>query len=224
MAPFVPVPNVMRVSFVVTSTTFKGGWRQFFQYTNGPPSQADCQAFATAAANAWNSDLAAITASPLALTQVTCADLNSDVGNVGVWQGSHQGMLATTFAVPADTALLIVHVIQRHYRGGKPRTYLPSGSAQELSSSKSWDATYVANVQAAWGTFINAILASAPGLGTITHVAVAYKQGHMPNPNAGVWGPVNIPAPHPNGPQVSGILAHRVSSIPGSQRRRLRAS
>jgi len=224
MAPFVPVPNTVRINFRITSSTYSGGWRQFFSYSSAPPAAADCNALATGAATAWANNLAAITASPLALTQVDVIDLNNDRGNVGEWLGTHQGGLATTFIVPADTSVLVNHQVPRHYRGGKFRTYLPCGSGQELASSKSWDSGYVGNVQAAWGSFINAILASAPGLGVMTHVAVSYKQGFIANPNQGTWAPKNIPAPRPEGPLVLGIVSHRVSSVPGTQKRRLRPS
>jgi hypothetical protein len=46
----------------------------------------------------------------------------------------------------------------------------------------------------------------------------------MENPKAGIWDPVNIPAPRPGGPIKDGIIDHRVSPIPASQKRRLRPS
>lgn len=224
MASFVPVPQVARISFKTTSPNYSGGWRQFFRYTAGPPTQADVNSWASSAAAAWNAALAPVTASPLSLVEVVVADLHSDLGNVGIWQGSHPGGLATTFIVPADTCVLINHVVQRHYRGGKYRTYLPCGSGQELASARAWDSTYVTQVHNAWGTFIASLLGTGPAIGTLSHVGVSYKKGYMENPKAGVWDPVNIPAPRPEGPYVDGILDHRVSPVPATQKRRLRPS
>src|SRR5215472_14316255 len=135
MADFVPVPSVMRINFMTTSSNYSGGWRIFVKYSTGPPTAADCTAVATGAADAWNSNLAAITPTPLSLVAVHVADLNSDLGFVGDWLGSHPGTLATTFVVPADACILVNHQIQRHYRGGKYRTYLPPATSAQMVSA-----------------------------------------------------------------------------------------
>jgi hypothetical protein len=221
MAPFVPVPKVVRVSFSTTSATFKGGWRIFFQYGSSPPAAADCQALASACASQWQANLATLTHHNLTLSQVLVQDLNSDTWNVGVSTLSSAGTRTSADAMPADVCTLIVHHVTRHYRGGKPRTYAPFGVIEDLATVKAWTTAFQGAVQAGWGSFINGIIGTPGVFTSLNHVNVSYKSGSVPNTSGSKWAPKEIPAPRTGGPLVEGIVAHTVNIIPGSQRRRL---
>lgn len=119
----------------------------------------------------------------------------------------------------AGTALVIRKHIVRRYRGGHPRTYLPGVSAADLSNPAVWNPTYLANMVAAYQTFITSSLTGAPmAVGTTALVNVSYYQGftvHIkPSGRA-----QNIPTPRVT-PVVDQVVNISGNPRAASQRRR----
>lgn len=111
----------------------------------------------------------------------------------------------TSSGVPQSAACCISWRINKHYRGGHPRTYLGPLFAAAIESPTSLAATYVAQVAAAAESFRTAINAGTTGGQTISLVAVHRYEGGVP---------LLVP-------QASPILAATVDTRIDTMRRRL---
>lgn len=104
----------------------------------------------------------------------TVLDLASSTGASGQGGITTGGTLAT-LAVPASTCVVVNHQIARRYRGGKPRTYCPFGTANEMNSEGTWTAAFTGNVSTSFASFLTTALAASSGGVTLTHfVNVSY--------------------------------------------------
>jgi hypothetical protein len=147
----------------------------------------------------------AVTASDLSLNQVELLDLASTSGNSGLWNGAIGGT-STGAALTQGTATVLDFKIARRYRGGKPRTYLPSGRAADQNDLNTWTSTYQSAVDSAWTAFIAAVLAiGGTGITLTQHVNVSYHTGGAIRPT----------------PVVDNITAYSMALRISSQRRRI---
>jgi hypothetical protein len=216
------VPSVVRINLdFALSETLRGGVRQFWSFSGGPPSIANLEQLATDVSTTYDSEFAPLTPANYALKEVVCTDLTSDTSAQGLWSGTVQGTRSGA-NLPEDVAVLQSFTIARRYRGGKPRTYWPFGTITDLSADGTvWDTELITAVTDAWNTF-KADLLALTGIGiTITdHVNVSYYSGFasVQNPVTKRWR--NIPTPRTGDAVVDGITGFVVDSFPGSQRRR----
>jgi hypothetical protein len=116
---------------------------------------------------------------------------------------------------------VINHKINRSYRGGKPRNYMPAGTDTDTTNGRQWVSGFPAAVLSAWNNLIAAAVAGIPGV-NLTNVSAQYFKGSQPNDNTGTWQPNSEPKPLVP-PQTWVIVASSVGLTIGSQRRRLRA-
>lgn len=133
-------------------------------------------------------------------------DLSSDTGASGVAPGSTAGTDAAV-AGPANVALCITWKIDRHYRGGHPRTYLWGLTVSGPSGPNTWNASILTNITTAANGFLTDLDAGVPGSGITTMglVAIHRKRNKL----------VLTP------PLISPINSAVVDSRIDSQRRRL---
>jgi hypothetical protein len=96
-------------------------------------------------------------------TSVTIQDLGSDLGLEGVATGVTPGTIAG-HTLDAEACTVFEHSIARHYRGGKPKCFMPFGDSEDLASEQTWAGTYLAAVGASWNTFLAAIVAGAAAI------------------------------------------------------------
>lgn len=178
MTPLPPVTNVLKYTqdFHIGSNLL-AECIFHFQYTGGPPSAGDCQTLAAdiqgSAATNFKTHMSNLSYVGLG----TVLDLNSDTGADGQGGTVTEGTLST-LANPASTALVVNHSIARRYRGGKPRSYLPFGTANELNSPGTWTSTFASASVASFGTWITACLAFSSGGTSISeYVSVSYFSG-----------------------------------------------
>lgn len=112
------------------------------------------------------------------VTSCLTEDLTSTSGGVGAASGSGHGT-GSGSPPPAQNCTLVKHLIARRYRGGHPRTYLPSGDTTSMATSNTWNTTDVAALQTKWDNFINAILSTTVTGNTVAaYVNVSYYSGH----------------------------------------------
>ena len=216
-------PGVVRVDlgFNLGPANQKCGSHFYLTYHGGPPSNADCDGIATAISGVWGTDFASFLDANAVLLQVKVTDLSSDTAAQGVALVNVAGTAGAN-QPGLETCTLISFHINRRYRGGKPRIYLPIGTtASMVAGDFSWDSTYTAAVDAAWSTFMVAVLAVTVGSTVFdNHVSISLVQGVL-EPTTLSSGRVkqdnkyraaSIP------PDV--ITAHATSSIIAVQRRR----
>jgi hypothetical protein len=196
-------------------------WHLFMQ-TGAPPTQAQADSAANAAHTAWVTNLAPLTSTNFSLTQVTVTDLSDPSGPVGINSTAAPGTRAGSAGLSAPVSMLVNMKIQRRYRGGKPRIYVPAGLSADMATPQTWGATFLTQFHDGWLAFSSAIGSSLSwASGGAQTVNVAYFKGHK-------WvgddetGHKKVPLPYPGGPHVDPILAWAFNPLIGTQRRRVR--
>lgn len=151
--------------------------REFFQYS-GTLSTADAVTWLGQMQAGMASFLGSFMSNTLSLTLSELTDLSSNTApQVQNSTGAAGG--SSDVALPAGTAMVLRKHINRRYRGGHPRVYLPGMHDNLLHDANTWDTTALANGVADYITFISACtaLTGLSAVGTATHVNISYFQG-----------------------------------------------
>jgi hypothetical protein len=174
------VANVLRYDWDFTNSAvgLPARVRQFWQYSGGPPSNADCVTLANAAYTLFGAHLAGLMHTSWEAGNVTVTDLTSPTSGVG---SSTMGVITGTNSghpLPASAATLVNLIVHRRYRGGHPREYWPLGDSDNLNDERSWSPAYVTAFNSDYGAFTSGIGASTAGTTTIAgRVNVSYYAG-----------------------------------------------
>jgi len=219
-----PPGPVIRVSFQTdTNAAIYAGSRYFLRYASGTPSGGDLADLAAGINANWGDDIAPIVDATESLVRVDCLDLASDTGAEGSNTEVVSGSLTGGAPLPASTCAVVNHQMVRHYRGGRPRTYLRCGDddTSHITTTYEWTPTFQGVILAAWEAWIASILGGSPygGIVLTDIVNVSWYKG-----NAVIIGSTgrarNVPqrlVP----PKVDPITSSSVALKLGSQRRRL---
>lgn len=221
MPPLPTIPNVLKTQLEwidsndssVTSTMF---WR----YTGSPPNASACANLATALANAFLplNDLWTETTS---LIGVKATDLSDTSGGVGTVTVSQVGDLIGP-DVAGGTCVCVSYLINRRYRGGKPRNYFPFGNSSSLNGRQAWGPTFIGNVASGIATAISTFIGTTESGTTIaSHANVSYYDGFTVVTNPITGRARNVPKLR-TVPEVDDIVGRNVLGRPASQRRRNR--
>jgi hypothetical protein len=111
--------------------------------------------------------------------------------------------------------------VGRRYRGGKPRIYLPWGSASDQATLNQWTSGFISSAATAWTNFITAI-AAAPwsGASGLKQVNVSFYSGFT-NETGPSGRARAVSTPRAGSAVVDDIIAHSLNTIYGVQRSRL---
>lgn len=187
----------------------------------GSTNATDMNALATGIRSSFHTRFSGDLTNKLSITGVDTIDLTSSTAAVGS-DSTVQAFTHTGVPLPAETAILVSMQIQRRYRGGKPRMYIPGAPADALSGgldANKWDAANVAN----WGTdFLNFTTDVKTTWGTIVItnlVNVSYFQGFTVVINPITGRARNVPTLRAV-PVVDVIQSFDINPRPASQRRR----
>jgi hypothetical protein len=196
------VPGVLRVELLTTNngTTRKQLNRLFFKYSGSAPSNTELATLASNIETYWASHCSALLPSSGALTNVNLIDLSSAMGSIGAWAGSTAGTLSGT-DMAANTAFLVTMGIQRHYRGSKPKTFLPFGTATQLTSEGAFTGSFVTSVTTGWNAFLAAIIADSSAVTFVDQVNVSY------------YGPPNLIVTNPVTGRVRTVSTQRAAAV-----------
>lgn len=213
-----PVPNVLRVDvewLVGGDSTITT--KLYFRYSGGPPTSTDCQNFAS---TIWSnmSSIRDLWPPSHTLEGVKVTDLSSASGGVGIHAETAVGS-RTGISGSGGLALLTNYVINRRYRGGKPRSYWPFGTATDLSTPQAWDGTMMSDVATSLSSFFASTIGEVQGTTTITdHVNVSYYEGFhvITTPSGRMKNVSNVRSV----PVVDTVVTWAASVRPASQRRR----
>jgi hypothetical protein len=191
-----------------------------FKYAGAPPVPLDmssyCTSFNALTAAEWPIYLDAETTylgtDVVDLTSPTSASGSAGTSVVGTRAGSSIG---------ASSAVLINYPISRRYRGGKPRSYLPWGTADDLLTRNSWKGASLTDFQTGWDAIQAAVAAAFP-IGSATFVEFVSVSYYGP-PNrtvTGSTGRVRTLSTTRAAPLIDLLGDFTVSGKVGSQRRR----
>jgi hypothetical protein len=153
-------------------------------------------------------------------------DLSSDLGAAGSFPESVIGVRSGA-ELGADLCLLVNFEVGRRWRGGKPRGYLPLGTADDLETRQTWTSAFLSDVETPVQDLYSQMEGSTFGGCTcVQQVNVSYygppnrlitgSTGRVRNVST-VRGATGSPY---TGPAVDNITAVTFNPRLGSQRRR----
>lgn len=206
--PALPVvPQVCKV--VISGTYHDARWNNlwYVRYSGGAPSSSDIENYLTSIATTITPYYASEMSVDNEITGYDGIDLTSDTANSGSIVQSAFGARSGDF-MPASVAMVASLEINRRYRGGHPRKYLPWGTAGTMASGSTidWDSGFVTSCQSALGNILEDFIGVTEGSTSWdTVVNVSYRTGDAVRATAVV------------DPITSGIIRPRICT----QRRRL---
>ena len=192
-----------------------------FAYSGGTPTQANLNTIAGPARSAFSSHLAAYLCSSYGMVDTKVRDLANPTNPYGTDTTEVTGTRSGT-APPNNVTALIYFGLNRVYRGSKPKVWYPFGVDADFNSPTQWSSTFTEDLATAFAAYVAELDGGTAGPITIGgQVGVSY------------YGPPTIPNTGPgrsktmstlrDPPVVTAVDAVTVSTIFGSQRRRLRA-
>lgn len=213
------MPGVLRVRFNhIIGDEINTGWHNFLAYGSTPPNQNQANALGLQMGTSWNAHLAAFHSPAITQNRCDVIDLSSPSAVVSEISANHVGT-RTGGQLPASTALLMLMYVQRRYRGGKPRMYVPAGTDTDLQTPQTWSTTFTSAFKPAWDAMWNEIIASMTWATNPRVVTVSYYSGfEWKEDQHGNWHRLSIPRPVP---LVEDVVAGAASTRIASQRRRL---
>lgn len=193
--------------------------RLFFAYTGTPPTDAVCATIGGSVGSAVGSHLTALISSENAQTEVDVTDLTTPSSGNGTFVFSQAGTRAGD-VLPANVCGLLVSKIGRRYRGGKPRTYWPIGTANDVLNSQEWSSSAVTAFQTGLDAFLTEVGAITESGTTLAgQVNVSYYEGFTPVLNP-ITGRTRDVSKLRTVPVVDAVLSNLFNPHYGSQRRR----
>ena len=217
------VPDVIRISWRWTADAdLDVVSRIYMEYAGTAPTNADMTTFAGASLAHMQGRFIGYWTSDVELVECVATDLSSPTAGTGSAAGTYAGTLAGA-PTSANNCTLMNFLVNRRYRGGKPRVYLPFGNSTTLHDKQTWASTWIANMNSQWPAFISDLQSSPPGTATLSNqVNVSYYSGFTvfttPSGRA-----KNISTLRTGGPHVDVIVGANCNPKVGSQRRRVAA-
>lgn len=216
-----PVPNVLKLEILYSmSTDLSTSNRLFFRYGGTPPTNQSLFDWINNNNGLWQTHIMPSTHPDTAVVGWRAQDLTSPTSAAAEVVVQTAGS-AGGVALPAGVAMLVNYTVQRRYRGGKPRTYVQTGTSLDVGDEQHWSATFRTNFETQWNQFIAAMMATPPAGTTLTsHVSVSYYQGFTTT--TGSTGRVrNVSTPRAT-PVIDVITTSKCDARFASQRRRNR--
>lgn len=220
--PSLPVvPNVIKVRQRWTRGTDTDVLtHHYLQYAGGPPSTANIVAMATSYQGLVVTNFKASATADITIEECFMEDLSSSSGAVG---SGGTPTVGTNPNVPLGgaAAVNIQSIILRRYRGGKPRTEWPLGSADDLTTAQAWKGSFVSGMATLHSAFASDVLAITEGTTTIENfVNVSYFSGFTVVTNPVTGRSRNVPKLRVGGPVVDVVTGFVVHTALGTIRRR----
>lgn len=221
MPPLPSVPNVIhaQIGFTDGSDTAVLA-TQYLRYSGGPPTATDLNALAADVFNAARAFVILLD-SFSALTGVRLTDLSATTAAQGEFADAAPGTRGVEI-ISGATSLLASYVINRRYRGGKPRNYFPFGIQTDLATRQQWSTGFLTTCEGQLTTYFSDVIGASSGTTTITdHVNVSYYDGFTVVTNPITGRAKNVPKRRTT-PVVDTIVSFGVKGNPATQRRRNR--
>ena len=171
-------PDVAQVVLAVMKGTHNGiGWanKLHLQYSGTAPSVANLTSIGTSIGSAWNTNFAPMCHANVTMDEVDLQDLTSRLAAASTVTGlGHVGSRAGT-DLPNSVACVVSWKINKRFRGGHPRSYIPAGVTADITSGHLWTTgpgSFVSDMTSAAAAFLTALNAIAVGGATYKMAAV----------------------------------------------------
>jgi len=222
MAPLPPVSKVVKlvITYTVGSDTSVVNILHF-RYAGTAPSQTELAAWLAGVAAEYAAHCAQCAPASVIATTYTATDLSTPSSAQYVHSENHAGTRVGT-ELPANVAVLVNYHINRRYRGGKPRSYLPFGVGSDVQTGQLWTTAFHDLVQTQWLQFLTNVANQAMGSGNANSTLVNVSYYWQEPPADGSPIKPGTPSTVRPTPQVDDITDTRVSTAFGSQRDRVR--
>lgn len=165
MPPLPLVPNVIKVAIECQGNDGRLAVNVFHMtYGGGPPSSSDCVNIATQFWDQWVDNFTPTQPAQTSLTKVTVTDLSTDTGGEGEWTNGSTPVPGTSVhgMVPLHSCALLSKFVDKRYRGGHPRSYLPIGTTEDLNDDGDWKASSYGNWITFWTDMLSGVIADNP--------------------------------------------------------------
>lgn len=225
MPPLPPVPGGIRCHLkwtVGADVDVLPGF--FFSYSGTAPTAAQLNTLCEGVFGEVGSLLKAYWVDAYLLTEVIMEDISSDTGAGGTYSGSTAGTSGYG-GLAAGSAFVLNFEIDRRYRGGKPKIFLPLGGFEVISSPQLWTGAFVTDIVTAWNDLITYIGANMWADGVFEgQINVSYYKGFLLVTNPITGRGKNVPTLRmvdmvPT-PTIDAIASVSGNQRIGSQRRR----
>jgi len=172
-----PLPAANKV-VKVEITGLRNGidWANIFHfaYAGTAPTFAQMATFADAEVHEYGSQFFTLMDTETSVEGCVCTDLTSDTSAQGT-ATFHDAGTRSGGSIGAQVALLVNDHIQRRYRGGKPRHYMPFGVTTDLTNDNTWTGTFQTTCETQYSAFIANTLTNVwSGGGPLTYVNLSY--------------------------------------------------
>lgn len=192
----------------------------YWEYSGTAPTTTQLGTMASGLFTSLTSPFEGLLISTSAFTGVELVDLSSATAATGSHFGTATGTRSGT-ELPASAAADIAFTIARRYRGGKPHTEMPFGSASDLNTPQDWSSSFVTAVNTAWGDVQSAMTSNIwSGGGSLSQVNVSYY-GPPNRTVTSSTGRVRTISTTRTTPLVDAILSYGCQTRLGTVRRRL---
>lgn len=188
-----PLPDMQQIVLLKFSGVHNSYlWQQigYLQYTGIAPAVADLISVGNTVGTAWGTNFGPMCHANVTLNQIDLTDMTS--------RGSAQASVTALAKVGTrtgtdvlnNTAAVISWKVNRRYKGGHPRTYLPAGVIADITVGRTWTTAFqtaLANAAAAYRTALNGITVSGTSykmvyMNIYTHDPVTKQQLYMTPP------------------------------------------
>jgi hypothetical protein len=193
-----------------------------FSIAAASATPADLQTLVNGVGAALNGNVSAAIGTHVKLVTVTATELGSGQQNTASAQPNMVGTRAGAW-LPANACVLALYKIGVRYRGGKPRSYLPFGTAPDLADAQTLTSAAVTDLQQKWITGVTNIIGIAAGSAKPTGaVTVSYYGGTPPALAQNKNGETTWHSQRRQNPVTYPVLNTTISTRLASQRRRLK--
>lgn len=135
---------------------------RFWLEAAGSPSGSDLDDLANSVFTAYEDNLLDWTNTFNHLTSTTVVYYTGTAQLEGFKSGDEAGTGSGSL-YPTSAAVVVSWHIPEHYRGGKPRTYLPGATVNDAGTASSWDDSFVASRNTDAASFLSDMNAITAG-------------------------------------------------------------
>lgn len=173
-----PVPQGMRVDILGNIASAPILNRFHVEYTGSPPATADLHNTALLIGDSWGTNFLPLLAQDYTFLSVTCTDLSSITGAVGVETFSGVGAV-TTDVSSNNVAIVLSWKAATRYRGGHPRSYISGVPAAASQGPLFWSPATANSFATSAAKFLTDVNAAGAGVGGSTSlVCIHYFRHH----------------------------------------------
>lgn len=202
-----PPDDVVHLAFNGQQSSMTWAIILWLKVTASSRTGADLATLLGAIGSAWSTDIAQLYVGSCSLQEIKGVWIIPGGGEIVQSDTTVRNGVATGTQIPnLATCAVINHRVDKYYRGGKPRSYLPGVPATNTTDFVHLTTTAISNYQTRFGNFMNAV--NALTAGGITNV----KLGTVSFVSKGDWRAT---------PEFWQFNGNSVRSILGTQRRRL---